>query len=75
MGIPIHVPYAYPLNGNGRLVGESPNLVHGDNNDYNCNVNLCVEVDTLFDSYLEVLIASKILKQTNKQTLMMREAH
>ena len=68
MGVPVPVPYAYPLNGNGRLVGESPNVVCGDNNDYNnCNVNFGVEVDTLFDSYLEALIA--------RQTLMMREAH
>ena len=67
MGIPVPVPYVYPLNRNGCLVGESPNLVSGDNNDYNCNVNFGVEVDTLFDSYLEALIA--------RQTLMMREAH
>ena len=66
MGVPVPIPYAYPLNGNGRLVGESLNLVRGDNIDYNCNVNF-VEVDTLFDSYLEALIA--------RQTLMMREAH
>ena len=67
MGIPVPVPYAYPLNGNGRLVCESPNLVRGDNNDCNCNVNFGVEVDTLFDFYLEALIA--------RRTLMMREAH
>ena len=67
MGIPVPVPYAYPLNGNGRSVGESPNLVPGDNNDYNCNVNFGVEVDMLFDSYLEALIA--------RQTLMTGEAH
>ena len=67
MGVPIPVPYAYPLNRNSRLVGESLNLVRGDNNDYNCTVNFGVEVDTLFDSYLEALIA--------RRTLMMREAH
>ena len=67
MGVPVPVPYVYPLNGNGCLVGESLNLVRGDNNDYNCNVNFGVEVDTLFDSYLEALIA--------RRTLMMREAH
>ena len=67
MFVPLPVPYAYPLNENGRLVGESLNLVRGDNNDYNCNVNFGVEVDMLFDSYLEALIA--------RQTLMMREAH
>ena len=60
MGVPVPVPYAYPLN-------KPLNLVRGDNNDYNCNVNFGVEVDTLFDSYLEALIA--------RQTLMMREAH
>ena len=48
-------------------MGESPNLVRGDNNDYNCNVNFGVEVDMLFDSYLEALIARRIL--------MMGEAH
>ena len=52
MGIPVPVPYAYPLNENDRLVDESPNLVRGDNNDYNCNVNFGVEVDMLFDSYI-----------------------
>ena len=51
MGVPVAVPYVYPLNRNGHLVGESPNLVRGDNNDCNCDINFGVEVDTLFDSY------------------------
>ena len=66
MDVSVCVPYAYPLNGNGCLVGESPNLVRGDNNDYNCKVNFGVEVDMLFDSYLEALIT--------RGTLMMRQA-
>ena len=35
------------------LVGESPNLVRGDNYDYNCNVHFGVEVDLLFGSHLK----------------------